>query len=293
LAQVEVLGIFAVHALDAATRWAVPNVGSAAEQAFKVFLNYNGQGAKIAGDSVYAQSSDYDQVGVYAFQNSTSSAIWIVLVNKVNGYESANVTVNAQVTNSDFYRFDASNPTLSALGTASWGSKNFTITLTPWSVTLIVIPASGSITNSLPTVTVPPPGTPSAPYTCGSTSAPTPTSGPTPSPTPHPTPKPTPNPTPKPTPKPTPSPTPTQSPGSTTQSPGPTSSTTQSISTTTTSSGSNTNSDSNTNSVSTTTVATNNPVPSNQANVQASDSAKLVLNGMLFLFSLVFSLMFF
>jgi len=68
VAQAEALAIFAREGVDLAARWVAPAASSKVEQAFRLFLNYDGTGGAVAGDSVAAASANADQVGAYAFR---------------------------------------------------------------------------------------------------------------------------------------------------------------------------------------------------------------------------------
>ena len=81
VAQAEALAIFAREGVDVAARWIAPGTGSRVERAFQLFLNYDGSGHGVAGDSVAAASADRDQIGAYAFRLYARRNM-IVLTNK-------------------------------------------------------------------------------------------------------------------------------------------------------------------------------------------------------------------
>src|SRR5262249_1267017 len=66
LAQAEVLAIFGREGVDLATRWVAPAADTLVEDAFKLFLNYDGAGGRVAGTSVRAVSTNVDTVAAYA-----------------------------------------------------------------------------------------------------------------------------------------------------------------------------------------------------------------------------------
>jgi len=68
VAQAEALAIFAREGVDIAARWGAPAAASKVERAFQLFLNYDGSGSAVAGDSVAATSTNNDQIGAYAFR---------------------------------------------------------------------------------------------------------------------------------------------------------------------------------------------------------------------------------
>src|SRR5262249_26463361 len=66
LAQAEVLAVFGREGVDLATRWVAPDDGTKLEDAFLLYLNYDGAGARVVGDSIPATTTSVDQVGSYA-----------------------------------------------------------------------------------------------------------------------------------------------------------------------------------------------------------------------------------
>jgi glycosyl hydrolase family 44 len=68
VAQAEALAIFAREGVDLAARWVAPAANSKVERAFRLFLNYDGSGGAVAGNSVAAASANVDQIGAYAFR---------------------------------------------------------------------------------------------------------------------------------------------------------------------------------------------------------------------------------
>ena len=90
LAQAEALAIFAREGVDVAARWVAPEAGSLVERAFRLYLNFDGQGSKVEGDSVRAISADIDSLGAYAF-HVPGARIMIVLVNKATTSNAASI----------------------------------------------------------------------------------------------------------------------------------------------------------------------------------------------------------
>lgn len=80
VAQAEALAIFAREGVDLATRWVAPAASTQAEKAFAIFLNYDGAGGRVQGDSVGATSANVDQIGAYAFHGGTHT--FVLLTNK-------------------------------------------------------------------------------------------------------------------------------------------------------------------------------------------------------------------
>ncbi|HEY7512387.1 MAG TPA: glycoside hydrolase family 44 protein [Vicinamibacteria bacterium] len=80
LAQAEVLAVLGREGVDLATRWVAPSDGSRVEDAFRLYLDYDGLGGRVTGDSVRATSSNVDQVGAYAIRGGTM--LYLLLFNK-------------------------------------------------------------------------------------------------------------------------------------------------------------------------------------------------------------------
>lgn len=80
VAQAEALAIFAREGVDLATRWIAPAANTQVEKAFAIFLNYDGAGDRVQGDSVGATSANVDQIGAYAFHGNART--FLLLTNK-------------------------------------------------------------------------------------------------------------------------------------------------------------------------------------------------------------------
>jgi len=137
LAQAEALAIFGREGVDLATRWVAPAAGSRVEDAFLLYLDYDGKGARVAGDSVEAVSSGVDTVGAYAVAGA-GSRLYLLLFNK----DFASHAVQVQVAGSPsaplaLYEFDAVHR-FGPAGTAALTAGAVTLTLPALSATLAV-----------------------------------------------------------------------------------------------------------------------------------------------------------
>jgi hypothetical protein len=85
-----------------------PAAGSRVEDAFKLYLDWNGAGARIDGDSVRATSSDVDAVGVYAIEGGGRR--YLLLFNKDTRSRHAQVQLASSGWSrpANLVRFDAS-----------------------------------------------------------------------------------------------------------------------------------------------------------------------------------------
>jgi hypothetical protein len=144
VAQAEALAIFAREGVDLATRWQAPAVNSKAEDGFRIFLNYDGAGSKVDGDSVAATTSNIDQVGAYAFHGDGNTTV--LLTNKDTTTHNVALTFeSAHYATWKLFGFDSAN-TEHLISTGSINGTSLTLTgLTPISANLLVIPDNDEI----------------------------------------------------------------------------------------------------------------------------------------------------
>ena len=145
LAQAEALAIFGREGVDLAARWVAPARGSLVEDAFKLYLDYDGAGARVAGDSVPAVSSDADSVGAYAVRGA-SGTLYLLLFNKSLVSQDVEVSVAGGAPSVvNLYGFDGTSR-LGHVGTATPSSGVFTVPMPARSARLAV----GSLPCTLP-----------------------------------------------------------------------------------------------------------------------------------------------
>ena len=137
IAQVEVLGIFGREGVDLAARWVAPAAGSRVEDSFRLYLNYDGAGARVEGDSVRSTSASVDQVGSYAVRRA-DGRLYFVLTNKTTGQVVADVTVNNGLTGTlNAWSFDGTSHWTSR-GTIVPTASGFSLTMPAYSAWLVV-----------------------------------------------------------------------------------------------------------------------------------------------------------
>lgn len=137
LAQVEILGVLGREGVDLATRWVAPAAGSRVDDAFRLYLDYDGAGSSASGESVRAASASVNSVGSYAIRDA-SNRLFLYLVNKDTTARDVDVTVaTPYVGDVALFGFDAGT-TLGPRGTVIAPGAGFTITLPPRSATLAV-----------------------------------------------------------------------------------------------------------------------------------------------------------
>jgi hypothetical protein len=141
LAQAEVLAVFGREGVDLATRWGAPAADTLDEDAFRLFLDYDGNGSGVLGHSVAATSSAVDTVSSYAVDNG-SGKLLLLLFNKSTA--SRTVSVNATValgTSARLHRLGASQR-LTDLGEVAISGSPWSLSLPARSASLFVLDAA-------------------------------------------------------------------------------------------------------------------------------------------------------
>ncbi|HEV7670458.1 MAG TPA: glycoside hydrolase family 44 protein [Thermoanaerobaculia bacterium] len=143
LAHAEALAIFGREGVDLAARWVAPAEGSRVEDAFKLYLDYDGAGSKVTGDSVRATSSEIDGVGSYAIR-SVDGKLFLLLFNKdtVVRHVDSSLVSGTYTGSATLYRFDGSRR-LGSLGTANPSGAALSLDLPARSATLAVLRLTG------------------------------------------------------------------------------------------------------------------------------------------------------
>jgi hypothetical protein len=136
LAQAEAMAIFGREGVDLATRWGQPLANTPVEDAFKLYLDYDGKGSRVQGDSVKTESSHVDMVGAYSIQGSDGK-LYMLLFNKDTAPKVMDMKVaGTSLRQGEVYRFDSTNR-LSQAGTMQLQNQ-FSIEVPARSATLIV-----------------------------------------------------------------------------------------------------------------------------------------------------------
>ncbi|MGA2578564.1 MAG: glycoside hydrolase family 44 protein [Bryobacteraceae bacterium] len=147
IAQADILGIFGQQALDYGTLWGPPAPTDPGAFAFKIFLNYDGNGSQFGGTSVSATSSDPDTLSTFAAQR-VDSALTVLVLNKTaaaigDSISLANFTPagTAQV-----WQYGPTNLAAIVRQTSdiNVSGNSLTATFPAYSMTLLVIPQAQS-----------------------------------------------------------------------------------------------------------------------------------------------------
>jgi hypothetical protein len=143
LAQAEVLAIFGREGVDLATRWVAPAAGSRVERAFRMFLDYDGQGSRVVGDSVRAVSANVDALGAYAV-DLPGQRTMVLLFNKDTAANTAQIMLEAPRNGPwQLYRFDAASDVAQVATGSIAGASISVANLPARSASLLVLPAGG------------------------------------------------------------------------------------------------------------------------------------------------------
>ncbi len=151
LAEADVLGIFGREGLDMATLWGPPTGNQPLAYAFRMYRNYDGNGATFGDISVQATSADQEQLSVYAARRSSDGALTVMVVNKAmrpltSTLSLANYQAGALA---QVYRYDQENvAAIVRLADQPLSGNGFTTLFPMNSITLIVLaPAGGAVTG--------------------------------------------------------------------------------------------------------------------------------------------------
>jgi hypothetical protein len=143
LAQAEVLAVFGREGVDLATRWVAPESPSRVLQAFRLFLDYDGAGSSLAGESIRASSSDIDDVGAYAILTAEDQ-VALLLFNKATSTRIVHASIVGGGSGpAGLYRFDAAMD-LGSAGQIAVNQGIFSIDLPARSATLALMPPESS-----------------------------------------------------------------------------------------------------------------------------------------------------
>jgi hypothetical protein len=143
LAIADVLGIFGREGVDYATYWRVPELDSPGYFAFKLYTNYDDQGSRFDGSTVFTTSNNPD-LASYAAIDNQAGQMKIMLINKNPNQQ---VDLNLQVVgytvepSAFLYRYSNEQPDKIVKHNLSIPADSIPLTLPAYSISLIVLSA--------------------------------------------------------------------------------------------------------------------------------------------------------
>ncbi len=138
LAQAEALALFAREGVDYAMRWGALEADTPLEDAFKLYLNYDGQGSRVEGEVVSTASSNRDAVGAYTIV-SPQGQTFVLLFNKDSAPRQASLAADLNLTGTaEVYRFE-SRKRLYRADDVQGTADGLSLTLPAKSATLLVM----------------------------------------------------------------------------------------------------------------------------------------------------------
>lgn len=154
IAVADTLGIFAKYGVYLATYWNTDE-GAYTSSGFKIYRNYDGANSMFGNTKIQADS-DTSTMPVYASINdSDDTVLHIVIINKFNSQQPANVAITSPVTytNIKVYGFDSVSANITERTAPTLTSNSFTFNMPAWSVMHFVLWITGTPTFT-PTQTV-------------------------------------------------------------------------------------------------------------------------------------------
>jgi hypothetical protein len=92
LVQADTLGIFAREGLDMAMRWAPPSAGQRQADAWRIFRDYDGAGARFGSTWIRSVSADQSRLSVYGAQRA-DGGLTVLVINKTTDALDSRLTI--------------------------------------------------------------------------------------------------------------------------------------------------------------------------------------------------------
>ena len=147
IAQADILGIFGQQSLDYGTLWGPPAPTDPGAFAFKIFLNYDGNGNQFGSTGVSATSSDPDTLSIFAAQR-VDSALTVLVLNKTAGDigDSIGLANFTPAGTAQVWQYGPANLNAIVRQTSdiNISGNSLTATFPAYSMTLLVIPQAQS-----------------------------------------------------------------------------------------------------------------------------------------------------
>jgi hypothetical protein len=146
LTEVDVLGIMGREGVDLATLEEPPKADSIGEDAFKLFRNYDGQGAKFGDTSVKTDVPSPDSLSAYSSFDAAGK-VTVVLVNKdPQSAQNAVIKFKGMGASGPYRAFEfGANGRLAASGTGNISDGSLTRSIPAYTATLVEFVPQGGI----------------------------------------------------------------------------------------------------------------------------------------------------
>jgi len=145
LAQAEALAVFGREGVALATRWVAPANGSRVQDAFRLYLDYDGAGSLVDGTSVRTTTAKIDSVGAYAIEGA-DGRVFVLLFNKHTAGETVALALAGGGDRAvSLFRFTAA-AALGPAGASALAAGTLSLALPARSATLAVVaPATTAV----------------------------------------------------------------------------------------------------------------------------------------------------
>jgi len=138
LAEADVLGIFGREGVFAACEWPLHRREPFIAAAFRMFRDFDGQGATFGDTSVHAQTDDVADTSVYGATDSQTHQMTAVAINKTDHDIAADFQIDHESAASvELFQLTSSNAAPVGIGKVDVNNGELAITLPPLSVTTI------------------------------------------------------------------------------------------------------------------------------------------------------------
>jgi len=141
IAEADALGIFGKYGVYLATRWGDP--GTFTDAAYRLYLDYDGQGSHFGDVSVSAETSDVAKLPVYAALDSQDpNTLHLVVINRdLTASQTANVTLagSSEYHSGHAWGFDSSGASLTDRGPVTVSDNGFSLDLPALSAVHVVL----------------------------------------------------------------------------------------------------------------------------------------------------------
>jgi Glycoside hydrolase family 44/Ricin-type beta-trefoil lectin domain len=147
LTEADVLGIFGREGVDLATMWGPPTSSQPGAYAFRMYLNYDGQGSRYGDTWIQSTSSDQSKLAVYGAQRSSDGALTLMIINKTANDLTSSLSLAGATPTGKAQVYTYSSANLNAIvhqPDVAVSSSGFSATYPANSMTMVVVPTNSS-----------------------------------------------------------------------------------------------------------------------------------------------------